>query len=476
MRRLRVSNIPVVLLGAALVASCAHQSALPLEPRVPVPRDARHWDDPAVLATWRELGGEGAQPATELSATETLAASLHFNAQVALAQAQADAGRAGVLFARQRPNPILSLTPERAINAAAGVSPWVAALSLVWPVSTGGKRALAIEQALAASDASALNAANLVWNLRTAARAAVCRAEFAAASNSLAQEESALRADLASRLDKQADAGVASRYDAARAHLERDSAAQRARQSATELNAAKYDLAAVAGLPFPAVDARLLGQGCLAAVPRTLASAADAEAVAIASRLDLRAKLAEFRSADAAWRAELARRKPDLNLGPGYTYDQGTRKITFTLSGELPVFSRNAGGIARARADRDRVQSEIEVLQDSIFNTVARALDQLSAAQNLHAAAVAAAEQTGQLLRRDIDRQASGEIDQPAVVVGRIALVAARTDVLNSQRAVAEAIAALEAAMQEPRVAPFFDVAAAQALLAPPEATGRLQR
>jgi cobalt-zinc-cadmium efflux system outer membrane protein len=464
---------PAVLAVTSVLTACAHSPPATVELPAVVPRAQRTWEEPAVLATWRALGGEGAHPIAELDATETLAASLNFNPQLALAQAQADAGRAGVLFARQRPNPILSLTPEHAINAVAGVSPWVAALSLVWPMQTGGKRALAIEQALAASDASLLNAADLVWNLRASARTALCTAEYAAAKNELVHEESVLRADLAGRLDKQADAGVASRYDAARAHLEGDNAAQRARQSATDLIAAKHDLAAVAGMPFAAVEVRLLGQGCLAAQPRASVAdlSVDAEAAAIASRLDLRAKLAEFRSADAAWRAELARRKPDLNLGPGYTYDQGTRKITFTLSAELPVFSHNAGGIAKARADRDRVQAQIEVLQESIVNAVARARDQLSAVQSQYAASVSAAEQTEQLLRRDIDRQASGEIDQPAVIVGRIAAVTARIDVLNCQRAVADAIGALETATQAPLETPFFDGAAAQAMLVPPEAS-----
>jgi hypothetical protein len=66
-----------------------------------------------------------------------------------LARAQRDTGAAGVLAARERANPTLSLSPEHLISAASGVSPWVIAVSLVWPLRTAGKRDLAIEQALA---------------------------------------------------------------------------------------------------------------------------------------------------------------------------------------------------------------------------------------------------------------------------------------------------------------------------------------
>jgi outer membrane protein TolC len=453
-----------------MLAGCAHQPPAEDSPTaLPTKAVTPSWNDPAVLKTWRELDA-AAQPDVTLSSAEVLAAALNFNPQVALARAQVELGRAGVLAARQRPNPVLSLTPERVLNAVAGASPWVAALSLVWPVQTAGKRALAIEQALAMSDVSLLNAANSVWNLRTAARSALCTAEQAEARTVLMREESALRADLSSRLDKQAAAGVASRYESARAHLERDAAVMRVRQSEIELNAAKHDLAAAAGMRLTDINARLLGTECLNARPRTFDdTAGSAAANAVAARLDLRAKLAEFRAADAAWRAELARRYPDLNLGPGYTYDQGDRKITFTLSGELPIFSHNDAAIARARAELDRVTAEAQVLQQAILNGVDRARDQLSAAESQYESAMGMADETRQLLQRDEQRQASGEIDQPAVIVARIGMVTARAEVLNAQRAVVDAIAALEAAAQTTLVAPLFDGPAAQAMLSLPD-------
>jgi len=417
--------------------------------------------------TLRSLGGGDPRSTDTLSAAEVLAAALTFNSQMALARAQVDVGRAGVLVARQRPNPVLSLTPERLLNAATGVSPWVVALSLVWPVQTAGKRSLAIEQALAVSDASLLTAASTVWNLRATTRTALCTAEQAAMRNRLVSEESVLRTDLANRLDKQAAAGVVSRYEAARSHLERDAAAMKLRQSEIELTAAKYDLAAATGMPMEAIDSRVFGSDCLDA--HMALPGGDAGANAIAARLDLRAKLAEFRAADAALRTEVARRYPDLNLGPGYTYDQGDRKITFTLSGELPIFSHNEGGIARASADRDRVVAEAEVLQESILNGVARAGAQLHAAESQFAAADAIAGETQRFLERDVERQSSGEIDQPAVLVSRIGVIAARTEVLNARRALVDAIAAFEAATQMPLVAPMFDATAAQAILVAPD-------
>jgi cobalt-zinc-cadmium efflux system outer membrane protein len=432
----------------------------------PTAEDVAHtWSAPQVSANRRLLGDAGTNDAF-LAANEVLAAAIAFNPRMQLARAQRDTGAAGVLAARERANPTLSLAPEHLISAAAGISPWVVAVSLVWPLRTAGKRDLAIEQALAADDATLLNAAAEVWSLRTDARSVVCAAEFAWARRALANEEASLRVDLVSRMEKQADAGIVSTYEVARARLDRDAATLRLHQSDADVIAARHDVAGLAGVPLSEVELRQPGDGCIKVdPPRAVIPVEELEARAIGSRLDLRAKLAEFRSADAAWRTEIARRYPDLALGPGYMYDQGDRKVTFSLSFELPIHSHNAGGIARARADRDRVIAEAEVLQATIDADVAKAVDQLAQARAQLTSAQALLQQSQALLDRDVERERAGELDRPAVLISRIATLTARVDELTAARAVADATAALEAATQTPLSSPEFNTEAARALL-----------
>lgn len=423
------------------------------------------WEADAVKDNRRALG-EADAGETFLSADEVLAAAIAFNPRMKLARAQRDLGAAGVVVARERANPTLSLSPEHLISAAAGVSPWVIAVSLVWPLRTAGKRDLAIEQALAADDGALLSAAGAVWSLRVDARATVCAAEFAWARRSLAKEEAALRADLVTRLEKQAEAGVVSRYEVARARLDRDAATLRLNQADADLIAARHDVAALAGLPMSQIVLREPADGCITATGlREVMPPEQLEAQAIGGRLDLRAKLAEFRGADAAWRAEVAKRYPDLALGPGYMYDQGDRKVTFSLSFELPIHSHNAGGIARARADRDRVIAETEVLEASITAEVDKAADQFTQARAQLAAAQELRRQGEALLNRDVERERAGELDRPAVLISRIATLTARADELTAARGLADAAAALEAATQTPLSSPEFNTEAARALL-----------
>ena len=461
----RLILLQLILAAALSVVGCA---PVPRAADVPPPavEDVPHtWSAPQVRANRSLLGDTGTSNAL-LAADEVLAAAIAFNPRMKLARAQRDTGAAGVLAARERVNPTFSLSPEHLISAAAGVSPWVVAVSLVWPLRTAGKRDLAIEQALAADDAALLNAAAEVWSLRTDARSVVCAAEFAWARRALANEEASLRVDLVARMEKQADAGIVSRYEVARARLDRDAATLRLHQSDADVIAARHDIAALAGVPLSEVELREPGDGCIKVDPsRQVIPVEELETRAIGGRLDLRAKLAEFRSADAAWRTEIAKRYPDLALGPGYMYDQGDRRVTFSLSFELPIHSHNAGGIARARADRDRVVAEAEVLQATIDAEVAKAADQLAQARAQLTAAEALLQQAQALLDRDIERERAGELDRPAVLTSRIATLTARVDELTAARAVADAVAGLEAATQTPLLSPEFNTEAAGALL-----------
>ena len=451
-----------------VVAGCA--ASRPAEVVLPPPVDPvmRTWAAAPVLANRLALGDVGT-PDSALSSEEVLAAALAFNPRMKLARAQRDFGVAGVLVARERANPTLSLSPEHLLEAAAGVSPWVLAVSIVWPMRTAGKRDLAIEQALSADDAALLNAAAAVWSLRTDARATVCASEFASARRALANEEAALRTDLAARLEKQADAGIVSRYEVARARLDRDAATQRLHQADAEVIAATHDVAAIAGLPMSQVELRSPSDECMnASSIREPAELAALEALAIGSRLDLRAKIAEFRGADAAWRAEVAKRYPDLALGPGYMYDQGDRKVTFSLSFELPIHSHNAGAIARARAERDRVAAEAEIREDALLAEVDKAADQLGQSRAQLASAQALLQQTQALLDRDVERERAGELDRPAVLTSRVAILSARADELIAARAVVDAAAVLEAASQTPLATPEFNTEAARSRLESP--------
>jgi outer membrane protein TolC len=96
---------------------------------------------------------------------------------------------------------------------------------------------------------------------------------------------------------------------------------------------------------------------------------------AVLNRLDLRRSLAQYAAAEAALQLEVAKQYPDINIGPGYTYEEKHSFFTVGFSTTVPLFNRNQGPIAEAEARRkeaaaaskDRRKSSQEVSGRSPF-------------------------------------------------------------------------------------------------------------
>jgi len=164
-------------------------------------------------------------------------------------------------------------------------------------------------------------------------------------------------------------------------------------------------------------------------------------------RLDLLALRRGYDSQEAAVRAAVMEQFPRISIGPMIGRDTDNVKTTgFGLSIELPIFNRNQGKIARARATRQelfdeyvnrvfRAQSDIEMIVSGIRFTTRQ---------------IAAAQATQIDLERLVEKYraalADGRID--ALIYYRIwnDLINARMKVLSLKGQLARAVVALELA------------------------------
>ena len=384
----------------------------------------------------------------------TLAALFH-QPSLDVARAQWQVARGGIETASARPNPTLTLTPERSMNPGNAVSPWLAAVQLDFPIETAGKRGHRIARAQSLEASARRGLVVEAWRVRRALRDALV--ELAAArerSEGLAAQTSAER-ELARLLEERLQAGVASEADAApirlallRSETERG-AAERQRL------AALARVAAAIGVPVRALaDVEIdfsLGAG---ADPLAGSSESDARRRALLGRADVLAALDAYAASEAALRLELARQYPDLHLGPGYQFDQGQNKWGLGLSIELPVMNQNQGPIAEAAAARTESAARFAALQAQVVAELEQALAQRRGAQDQveHLEALSA-EQERQLARAR-SALALGAIDRPAEVTAELELRRAQLALVDARQALAQSLAALEAALQGPLVAP----------------------
>jgi outer membrane protein, heavy metal efflux system len=297
----------------------------------------------------------------------TLAA-FYFNPSLAVARAQVQTAQAGLVTARMHPNPVLEFSP--------GVpSPYLVGLSLAFPILTAHKRGYQIEAAEHLREAAKLNLAGAAWKVRSRVRAALLNYLIAGHNFSLADSQEQLLSTRLTRLSQQLTAGEISRtqVDTSRIALLNAGLAKSTAQG--RILEAKSALAAAIGIPVTGLqDARLTWPDLQHVPSMAPLSARKLQRDAVLNRLDVRRALAEYSAVQNRLQLEIARQDPNLQLGPGYEYEQGDNYFQPLLSIVLPVFNRNQGPIVRAEARRREAAANFLAVEANVIAQSEQAL------------------------------------------------------------------------------------------------------
>lgn len=381
-------------------------------------------------------------PPRELDLALLTLAAWCFRPELAVARAEVAAAEAKVETAGTPANPALTLTPGRVPGGTP--SAWFFAASLDFVIPTAGK--LGKREAIASQEVelAALDAAVSAWRLYAGVRDALIDAEFAERALAMARRELELRGELLEWIDARLRAGAASATERLAFAIEADRARFAVSEAQAALSGAWARLAAACGL----ASAELEGRTLVAPEPWVDLDASPDE-LGLLDRLDLLRGLAEYERAERALELELAKQVPDLTLGPGYEYDQGTRKYLLDLGLELPLFDRNQGPIAEAVAQRAAVAARFEELESQALGAIDLARAELAASE----ARLAAIGDVGSVQeRRDAARRAFeiGSSDRATLAQAELELLFVEGARVDAERQRAEAVARLEDALQRP--------------------------
>jgi len=367
----------VVFSAAALLASCQHYEAKPLDPQVTAIRFGRRkLDAPEVRGAlvasgvWKK---DKAWPPSPWALRELQAAALYFHPEIAVARAKAETASAAITTADTRPNPTLSFVPEIGSNPGSGVSPWVLGFSLDVPLETAGKRRERVSQARAQANAAALSIADTAWTVCAGVRSALLDVEVAIRRMEILEVQRGNDDALVSMVAERVKAGEAPATDMAVYQSQQGRDSVDLADGRGKIDAARAKLADAIGVPAIALQGVVLRFEALDRLPAP-PSAGSLRRAALVQRADILGALEDYAAADAALRLEIAKQYPDIHLGPGYTFDQGQSKWALGVGLTLPI-DRNAGPIREARAKREEAAAIFERLQIRVRGE----LDQASA-------------------------------------------------------------------------------------------------
>jgi cobalt-zinc-cadmium efflux system outer membrane protein len=376
-------------------------------------------------------------------------AALYFSPPLAVARARWRVADAAIVSADEIPNPSLNLSAQYVSNAAAGVPAWVVAASVVQIIETAGKRDLRVARARYLSEAARLDTLDVAWETTGAVNQALLDIAIAQHRLTALGRQTAALYVLAGIAEKRVQAGLESSLALTTARTALSKAVIEREAAATALTDAQHRLARAVGVPAQSLplDRLSLARPVGTLPPDVVQSMRER---ALLNRADLLARLAAYAASDTALQLETARQYPDVELGPGYEYDQGSNKWGLSLGVQIPVFNQHRGPIGEAEAARRQAADEFLATQARVIGDVDRAFADYEAAVRTDRTAA-------QLLRSQADRLVArralferGEIDRAALLAADVEAAGAELDKATAEGDLAKARLALEQATQYP--------------------------
>jgi outer membrane protein TolC len=371
-------------------------------------------------------------------------AAIYFSPTIDFARARLALADAAIVTAGARPNPTLGIAP--------GIpSPYLLTLDFAIPIETAGKRGYRVQSAHNLDLAAQLDLADSVWTVLIGVRLALLNYLVASRNLELARSEEQARTDQIKILEQLLSAGELTRFDVDLARIELSKVTAALQAGEGQLAQAKAALAAALGIPLAGLQGAEFSWPDLEAPPPAESlSAKEIQGEAVLNRLDVRRALAQYAAAEADLQLEIAKQYPDINIGPGYTYEERNSFFTLGFSSSVPVFNRNQGPIAEADARRKeasaaflQTQAQVVAKSERAFAVYTFALRELAEAESLYLLQDTQLQSIQQAIRAGAETQ----LNLDGLQIQLSVLARSRLDALTrAQRALGD----LEDAVQRP--------------------------
>lgn len=305
----------------------------------------------------------------------TLAA-FFFNPELDVVRARWAVAEARTKAASEYPNPTLGLVPgyNTTTGTAASVSPWIVGVALDLPIETAHRRGYRITEAGYLSETARLEIAQMAWTVRHQVREALLDLYAFTQHEQNLSKDLKLAADATVFVQHLLDVGEISILEADQARTQEEQTRIAWLNVGLDKIAAQARLAEAIGVPVESLATVQLDFSAFESLPELPST--EMQQDALLHRADLLAALANYQTSQSVLQAQIARQYPEIQIGPGYEFDQSEDKWSLGLSVTLPVFNRNRGGIAAAAAAREEAAARVRLVQARIIAQVDQGANQ----------------------------------------------------------------------------------------------------
>lgn len=298
--------------------------------------------------------------------TLTLAA-IYFNPEINVLRADLEIDKAGEVIAGQRPNPTVSIPLEHHDGSAE--SPWFIGVIFDFLFERKEKRAAILQQAKARSNAAEIRLQQKVWSVYSELHQNLIEYFAAIKQKEMLQTQQSLLEKNLGLLNRRKELGQVSQFELSSIRLELQHVKLKLSDQNYMINNAFHNLIAVTGLQVDKLNRdEIQFDSIKDNLELIKLDEKQLQRELLKNRYDVRVKLKEYEVLEAALKLEIIKQYPDINLSPGFVFDQGSNVWALGTAWVLPLFHNHEGEIQEALAKRKHMQAEFIALQTRLIN------------------------------------------------------------------------------------------------------------
>ncbi len=435
------AKIFLACLVFAGMAGCAiyRPKPLPLEPDLP--HSLRRLTVDARSLPLPELRAHVFDPSDGLDMTEVAMLAVANNPQLRVARDDAGVARAQAFAAGLLPDPDLSLTRDFPTNGGPGNTD-AFGIGLSYDVGALLVHSAAKRAATATARKLDLGLLWQEWQVVSQARMLFVQVVEQEKEIGLLRQVQALLAKRLQHVRRALGEGNVT-LDAESADLVAfQQVDSQVNDTARQINRSRHDLNALLGL---APEVRLDLKGSPALLPLDAKKVAAALPDLARRRPDLLALRAGYDAGEESFRQAVLAQFPAITIGitrARDTSDIYTSGFGVTIS--LPIFNRNRGGVAVARATRQRLYDEFHLRLNTAYGDIYRILDDQHLQQQQLDAVTQAVDEASGLLANARAAYQAGDLDEGAYIRLAGSLLASRIESVKLEQSLLEQRIALQ--------------------------------
>jgi outer membrane protein TolC len=321
---------------------------------------------------------------------ELLLGALFFNPKIEIAKKELDIAKIQEVIAPIKAPSFLGFETGRQTTGKVGNSENAVGLNFITLFETADKAKFREEKAKNQSLIKRLELRKLAWDIRTDLTLNYIRYQQHLFNLKILRNEIKLQNEILNMVRKRKAQGLSSSVDSNFNQIELNKNIQKLNDEQYQLNETKSRLASVIGLSAEKFNTLILAPINLDEQLEIFKKILEDETkqqdiinLGLFNRIDLRIALAKYAVSESQLKLNIANQYPDIRFSPAYIFDYGSSKWLLGITSIIPTIEKNKYLVEEAKNLRDIESLQVEKIQTSIINDIAKLRDNYAIAKDL---------------------------------------------------------------------------------------------